>query len=477
MQRSIPAPRGLSVSTSAPIEPLLGAILVVVAGTILAVGSNPLLAGGILLGAVLRTFLPNSKYIAATLVIAPVLFAFDRYHAPISYYALGYRQIFGAGAGIYLALLVTGLFGHPKLKLCPTDVALLLLFGLLGLSVAFPSADFQAPVMFASNTLPVIAALYAGRRLGGKDTDLVLDAIIAAAVCAVIGRWLQEGPGPSSYQFRAGTNWYLGAAVYASLPLTLAWGLALPTLYRIRTEARRWRSRGRLVALALLSAELAFLQVKTVFVVIVLCTIVSLRLGSRKKRGRPSNLTMRKIAISMVLLILATFAYTVINVRIDNLYGSFLGNESDRLRVESMKEHLGFIADRPFGYGFSGLFEAAVPRTAQTSHNVFIDLAGDASLFAPLALAFALVSGMSLVMKKGRALEPSTPEWWTWTRFVLGGTTLVGELLINGPTFYREFPIPSAVLPFVFIGSAIAWCSQVHPGHMPAAENASPVDR
>jgi hypothetical protein len=232
-----------------------------------------------------------------------------------------------------------------------------------------------------------------------------------------------------------------------------------------------------LVALALLSAELAFLQVKTVFVVIVLCTIVSLRLGSRKKRGRPSNLTMRKIAISMVLLILATFAYTVINVRIDNLYGSFLGNESDRLRVESMKEHLGFIADRPFGYGFSGLFEAAVPRTAQTSHNVFIDLAGDASLFAPLALAFALVSGMSLVMKKGRALEPSTPEWWTWTRFVLGGTTLVGELLINGPTFYREFPIPSAVLPFVFIGSAIAWCSQVHPGHMPAAENASPVDR
>jgi hypothetical protein len=444
-----------------PVEPITASILVVAAGVVWIVGSNPLLGAGIFLGAVLRLVLPTHKYIAATLVLAPVLFAIDRYNAPIAYQVLGYRQIFGAGAGIYLAMLATGLIGPSRLRPWPIDAGVGLMFLLLAVSIGFPDADLQAGAIFCANTLPLIGAYFGARRLGKEGTDLVLDAIVAAAAVAVIGRWLQEGPGVSTEFYRAGTNWYFGPAVYGSLPLVLGWALALPALFRVASQDSRLRTLGRYSALALLSAELAFLQVKTVFVVLAICAFVFMRISRQKDEGRiQAPLTMQRLVLWMFILLLVTFVYSILNERVGTIYESFWGNESDRLRLDSMVEHLRLVLARPLGYGFSGLYETALPQTAQTSHNAFIDIAGDASIIAAIALGLSLVMGGYLILKKGRELTSHTEEWRTWTRIALGATALVSAILINGSTLYREFPIPSAVLPFVFFGLAIAWCTR-----------------
>jgi hypothetical protein len=225
-----------------PMEPITASVLVVAAVIVWITGANPLLGAGLFLGALLRFALPLDKYLAATLVIAPVLFAIDRYNAPLAYEALGYRQIFGAGAGIYLAMLATGLVGPPRMRLWPTDVALGVMFLLLAASTTFPDADFQAGAMFGANTLPLVGAYFAARRLGRDGTDLVLDAIVAAALAAVLGRWIQEGPGVSDETFRAGTNWYFGPAVYGGLPLLLAWALVVPVIFRVKTQAGKLRT-------------------------------------------------------------------------------------------------------------------------------------------------------------------------------------------------------------------------------------------
>jgi hypothetical protein len=447
-------------------EPIAFSILVVTAGVIWATNFNQLLGLGLFLGALLRLVLPTSRYITATIVIAPVLFALDRYNAPIAYEAIGYRQIFGGGAGIYLAFLVTAIVGRPRFRLWPVDIAIMLFFGLLALSLLFPEADEQGLAIFASNTLPLIGAYFACRRVAGPGTDLVLDAIVAAAAAAVLGRWALEGPGVSTDFFRAGTNWYLGPAVYGSLPLMLGWALALPSLFRLRVRTGRLRAFGRLSALALLSAELAFLQVKTVFVVIGLCTVVFVRIGREKmETGKPPPpLTLRGIVTAMFLVMLATFAFSILNERIGNLYSAFWGNESDQLRLTSMVEHLHLVLARPFGYGFSGLYEAALPRSAQTSHNALIDIVGDAGVIAAGALAFAIVAVTYMVLQRRRSLIKDSDDWWTWSRLALGGTALVSAILINGSVLYREFPIPSAVLPFCFFGVVVAWCTRNNPG-------------
>jgi hypothetical protein len=453
-----------------PIEPILFGAQLVVAGWVWATELNPLLGFGIFVGAVLRLVLPNSRYLAATIVLAPILFALDRYNAPLAYETYGYRQIFGAGAGLYLALLFTATFGRPKIRLWPTDVALVVLFGLLLLSLGYPDADTRAPAMFASNTLPLLAAYFAARRVTGSGTDLVLDAIVAATAIAVIGRWYLEGPGVSANIYRAGTNWYLGAAVYGALPLLLGWALAFPTLLRIKQETGKLRNLGRLAALALISAELAFLQVKTVFVVVALCAFVFWRLAKPKNRDDAvaSRMTIQKIFIAILLFILATFVYSILNERIGTLYTSFWGNASDQLRLTSMLEHSRLVLDRPFGYGFSGLVESALPQSAQTSHNAFIDVAGDAGLVAAIALAFTFVSIWWVVLRRRYSLVVYSAEWWTWTRLALGTTAVIATILINGSTLYREFPIPSAALAFLFIGLAISWCTRPeHPSMAP----------
>lgn len=452
--------------TTALTEPIAFSILIVAAGIIWATGLNQLLGLGLFVGALLRLVLPTSKYLAATIVIAPVLFALDRYNAPIAYEAIGYRQIFGSGAGAYLAFLVTGIVGRPRFRLWPVDIAIMCFFGLLAVSLFFPDADEQAAMIFAANTLPLVGAYFATRRVPTAGADLVLDAIVAAAAAAVLGRWAVEGPGVSTDFYRAGTNWYFGAAVYGSLPLMLGWALALPSLFRLRVKAGRLRAIGRLTALALLSAELAFLQVKTVFVVIGLCAFVFVRLGRQKiETGKPPPpLTLRGIATAMFLVVLATFAYSILNERIGSLYTAFWGNESDQLRLTSMVEHLKLVASHPFGYGFGGLFEAALPSSAQTSHNAFIDAAGDAGIVGAGALAFTVVAATYMVLQRARGLVKHSDEWWTWTRLALGGTAMVSALLISGPVLYREFPIPSAVLPLCFLGVTVAWCSRTE-GH------------
>jgi hypothetical protein len=442
-------------------EPITASVLVVAAAIVWMTGANPLLGAGIFLGALLRFALPLPKYIAATLMLAPVLFAIDRYNAPIVYEVLGYRQIFGAGAGIYIAMLGTGLLGPPRMRLWATDVALGAMFLLLAASTTFADADMQAAAMFGANTLPLIAAYFAARRMGHEGTDLVLDAIVMAAIAAVLGRWIDEGPGVSAETYRAGTNWYLGPAVYGGLPLLLAWALVVPVIFRVKTAAGRLRTIGRYVALALLSAELVFLQVKTVFVVLAICAFAFMRLSRQKERDTPvgSPLSLQRMFLWVFMLLMATFVYSVLNERIGTLYSSFWGNESDQLRLNSMLEHVRMVLDRPFGYGFSGLFETALPQTAQTSHNTFIDIAGDASFIAAFAFAFAFVSTAYLIVKRGRDLVPQTPEWWTWSRIALGATAIGSALLINGSTLHREFPIPSAVIPYLFFGLAVAWCT------------------
>lgn len=444
-----------------PMEPVTAAVVVVAAVVVWTIGANPLLGAGIFLGALLRFFLPTHKYIAATLVLAPVLFAIDRFNAPVVYQTLGYRQIFGAGAGIYLAMLVTGLIGPGRFRLWPTDAALAVMFLLLAVSVTFPYADLQAGAIFAANTLPLIGAYFAARRVGDEGTDLVLDAIVAAAAIAVIGRWLDEGPGVSAEVYRAGTNWYFGAAVYGSLPLMLGWALSLPTLFRVPSNDGKLLRLGRYVALGLLSAELAFLQVKTVFVVLGICAIVFMRISrQREGAGRgPSPLTLQRFVLWVFIVLLGTFVYSILNERIGTIYESFWGNESDRLRLNSMVEHLQLVFARPFGYGFSGLFEAGLPKTAQTSHNTFIDMAGDAGVIAAVALAFAFVTGAYMVAKAGRELT-SGAQWRTWSRIALGATAVGSAILVNGSTLHREFPIPSASLPFVFFGLLVAWCTR-----------------
>lgn len=454
--------KGRAESTSVQMEPIIASILVVAAGIVWSTGANPLLGVGLFVGGVLRCFLPTPKYLAATLVIAPVLFALDRYNAPLAYEVYGYRQIFGAGAGVYLAFLATGLLGPARMRLWPTDVAIGAMFLLLAASLLFPDADLQAGAMFASNTLPLVGAYFAARRLGDEGTDLVLDAIIAAALAAVLGRWIQEGPGVSDEFFRAGTNWYLGPAVYGSLPLMLAWALALPALFQAKRRAGGMLTFARLAALALLSAELAFLQVKTVFVVLGICAVVFMRLGRERNENLAVHtpLTAQRLVLWGFILLLATFVYSTVNDRVATLYGAFWGNESDQLRLDSMVEHLGIVITHPFGYGFSGLFETAMPQTAQTSHNAFIDIAGDASFLAAIALAFVFVSTGYIVLKRGRQLVFRGEAWWTWTRIALGATVLLSAVLINGSTLYREFPIPSAFLPFVFLGILVGWCTR-----------------
>lgn len=414
---------------------------------------------GVLIGAILRAVLPRGKSVAAVVIVAPFLFVLDRYSAPISYQTSGYRQIFGAGAGIYLSLLATGFLGRPRMRLSTPDIAIGLLFLLLALSVVFPNAGDQALAMFLSNTLPLVGAYFAARRVEKKDTDLVLDAIIFACVVAVLARWTIEGVGVSDDPYRAGTNWYLGGAVYSGLPMQIAWGLALPGLYRLSSAGSLLIRSMRILAFLALSAELMFMQRKTFLVTLLVCGLVFIRLGKRSSRRGLSRMSARKLIGSALLLIVLSFTYLFLEVRITRLYDSFWGNASDVYRLESMGEHFRAVMQSPFGFGFDGLFTSALPATsAKTAHNVLIDLAGDAGFLASISFAALMAVSISLVVRAGRTVQPPRREWNTWSRLALGGAAAMCELVINAPTFYREYPIPSSVLAVVFLGTMVSWC-------------------
>lgn len=421
---------------------IISASTVVLAGVVgMLFVDNTSLWVGVCLGGLMALLRTPGLQLSAVLFVLPFAFAFDRYTAPLLYATVGYQQFFGVGGGLLLSLASTLLRPADGSRLRVIDGLGAIAVLLLAFSLASPDADPSAPFMFVSDVLVSTSAFVAARKVAPAERGRILDAIVWCATCAVIGRWILQGFGPSSDQFRASTNWFLGASVYGALVLTSAWASLLPSL---SAWPRSGTSVLRVLAFAVLSAELVFLQVKTTLVAVPSCMIAYV-LFFDSIRGRA---LWRYCALAVGVS--GAIAWDVF-ARTNALYGELFGNVSDQFRLDQMWAFLQLALERPLtGFGYGGIPPHSDGGRLVSAHSAFIDVAVDAGLAAGIALMLLLVvPGISLIRNRGRGANDRDRLLLCWLAAVMFA-------VLAGAAYHRAFPPATAAILFAVIGLVAA---------------------
>ncbi len=379
-----------------------------------------------------------------TAVMLPAAYAIDRGHGSFFVEFFGFRQPLGVGAGLLFALGFLGPSFWRRRTRLDRDVWLLeAVFALLVLSAFRADSNPDAVDQLFGVLLPLAAVARFGLgsiAVHGRTGVRGLAAmVVTIAATGGLMRWILEGLGPSSSQFRAGVDWYVGPAVNASSALLPA----LPLAAWLVVTSHSARQRGAFIFAGLVVAlEIIWSERKLGVLMVALQALAIIAVSMRRARGarqRSAGQRRRTLLSVGAAIVVFVFSLRSIEERLGDLYGGDLvGNASDQGRLKAQSAFLRAAIERPGGWGLDGIAHSTTSLDGFYSpHNTLLGVAVDAGLVAGALIAVWWLS--RLVSQFIRLKQDATPDL-VFIR--VASLTAFFMLVIDGPD-YNAHPLPS----------------------------------